>query len=367
MVETATVLAGPLVGQFLAELGAEVIKVEPPAGDVTRHWRLASEPADGPGAYFSAVNWGKRSVVLDLRDAPQRGALERLLGDADVWLDNFRPGAAERLGLAPDALLEANPRLVHARLTAYGEDDPRPGYDALLQAETGCMALNRAPGGEPLKFPVALVDILAAHQLKQAVLLALWQREREGRGRRVHVSLHDAAMSMWANQAAGWLAAGIEPRAAGSEHPSIVPYGTVFTCGDGEALVLAVGSDAQFRHLCAVLGHAALAEDARFGDNPSRVRHRDALRDALAESLAQRPRDAWLERLQEAEVPAAGVRGLHEALDAPEAATLLLDADGLRGLRTAVMQGFGPPAPLTPPPPLGAHTSEELRKLDRQT
>lgn len=360
MVETATVLAGPLVGQFLAELGAEVIKVEPPSGDVTRQWRLADEPADGPSAYFTAANWGKRSVVLDLRDPTGRDALRRLLGAADVWLDNFRAGATARLGLDPAAILHANPRLVHARLSAYGEDDPRPGYDALLQAETGFMALNHPPRAAPMKFPVALVDILAAHQLKQAVLLALWQRERDGHGRRVHVSLHEAGLSAWANQAAAWLAAGIEPRASGSEHPSIVPYGSVYECGDGQALVLAVGSDGQFRRLCDTLGRGALASDPRFRDNPSRVRNRETLRDELTRALSARPRADWLEQLTAADVPAAGVHHLHDALDAPEAAHLLFDSEGLRGLRTAIMQGFGPPATLAPPPSLGADTEEVL-------
>lgn len=360
MVETATVLAGPLVGQFLAELGAEVIKVEPPCGDVTRHWRLADEDGEGPSAYFTAANWGKRSVVLDLSAADGRDALLRMLASADVWLDNFRPGAAQRLGLDPDAILATNPRLVHARLSAYGDDDPRPGYDALLQAETGFMALNRAPGAAPMKFPVALVDILAAHQLKQAVLLALWQRERDGRGRRVHVSLHDAGLSAWANQAAAWLAAGIKPRASGSEHPSIVPYGSVYACGDGQALVLAVGNDPQFEQLCAVIGRAELAADARFADNPARVRNRDLLRDELSRAMAARRRAEWLDRFEAADVPAAGVHELHDALDAPESAHLVLDSEGLRGLRTAVMQGFGPPARLAPPPSLGAHTEAVL-------
>ena len=363
VVETAGVLAGPLVGQFFAELGAEVVKVEPPGhGDVTRGWRLAGEPPDEVSHYFSAINWGKASVGLDLRQPPAQQALTQLLNKADVWIDNWRPGQAERLGIDTDAVRADNPRLIHARLTAYGEDDPRPGYDAVLQAETGFMALNGTPGTGPLKFPVALVDIVAAHQLKAATLVALWQRERDGSGCRVSASLWDAGLSVWANQAAGWLFAGQAPRPSGSEHPSIVPYGTVFRAGDGGALVIAAGSDAQFERLCGVLGQPDWLGDKRFQDNASRVRHRHDLVAGIHAVVARRDRDAWLEALRAAGVPCSAIVDLADALSADRAAPLLLGSGERRGLRTAAFEGGHDPLELSPPPRLAADTDAVLER-----
>ena len=339
VIELATVLAGPAVGQFFAELGAQVIKIEPPAGDVTRAWRLAGEAAT-PTAYYASVNWGKTRRTLDLKTAKGRAQLLELAATADVLISNHRPSDAAKLGADPDTLLAHNPRLIYARLTGYGPTDPRGGYDAVVQAEAGFMHLNGQAGGPPTKMPVALIDLLAAHQLKQAILLALLQRQRTGQGALVEADLLSVGLSSLANQGSAVLWAGASPQRIGSEHPSIVPYGTVFATADGAQLLLAVGSDAQFVALCGVLGAPALATDARYATNAQRVVHRAALLAELAPRIAAQAADALLTALAAAGVPAGRVHSVPQALALPQAQPLLLrDAQGHpRGLRTLAAQ-----------------------------
>jgi len=374
VLELAAVLAGPAVGMFLAELGADVIKVENPrtGGDVTRGWLLPGEVPRSPGvsAYFACVNWGKRSVAIDLSTAAGRDLVIRLARRADVLLASFRPGQAAALGLDADRLLADNAGLVVAEVTAYGDGDERPGYDALLQAGTGFMAINGTPATGPLKMPVALIDLLAGHQLKEAVLLALLERARTGRGRRVSVSLQRAGLASLANQASGWLVAGREPRALGSGHPSIMPYGEVLRCGDEQAIVLAVGTDRQFAALCEALDAPELATDARFATNADRVRNRAALAEILAERIGLRDSGPLLEVLARRGVPASPVLGVGEALAEDGAAPLLLRSGGWRGLRTAAVdEGVALATTLAPPPPLSRDALSVLAEdlgLDRE-
>ena len=251
VLELASVLAGPQVGQFFAELGAEVLKIESPAGDVTRTWKTSAETAapsaleEAPvSAYFAASNWGKSSLVLDLTKPAGQTTLHRLAVQADIVLASYKPGDAEKLRADYATLSAENPRLLYGHLTGYGPDNARAGYDAVLQAEAGFMYLNAAsPGQPPQKMPVAMVDLLAAHQLKEGLLTALFQRERTGHGALVQVSLLDSALAALANQASTYLVTGHDPQPLGSGHPSVVPYGTVYRAADGRALVLAVGSD----------------------------------------------------------------------------------------------------------------------------
>lgn len=357
VLELAGVLAGPAVGMFLAELGADVIKVENPrtGGDVTRSWLLPEEEPLVPGvsSYFSCVNWGKRSVAIDLTAPEGRDLVAALARRADVLLGSFRPGQAAALGLDLDRWMEENPRLVVAEVTAYGDTDDRPGYDALLQAETGFMAMNGMPETGPLKMPVALIDLLAGHQLKEAVLVALLERSRTGRGRRVSVSLHRAGLASLANQAAGWLVAGRDPRPLGSGHPSIVPYGEVLRCADGRSIVLAVGTDGQFAGLCEAVEAPDLATDPRFLRNADRVRNREALGEILAGRVAGRESGPLLADLARRGVPAGPVLGVGEALSGTGAAPLLLRSGDWKGLRTAAIDDGVALAPgLAPPPAL---------------
>ena len=235
-------------------------------------------------AYFSASNWGKQSLVLDLATPAGQAQLHRLAAAADIVLASYKPGDAEKLRADYATLAAQNPRLIYGHLTGYGPASARAGYDAVLQAEAGFMHLNApGPGQPPQKMPVAMVDLLAAHQLKEGLLTALFQRERTGRGALVQVSLLESALAALANQAATYLVTGHDPQPLGSGHPSIVPYGTVYRAANGRQLVLAVGSDGQFRHLCAALGRAEWATEARFQTNAARVAHRAEL-----ETLAHR-------------------------------------------------------------------------------
>ncbi|GAB2692908.1 CoA transferase [Hymenobacter frigidus] len=365
VLELASVLAGPQVGQFFAELGAEVLKVESPAGDVTRTWKTTAETqvsvaADAlVSAYFSASNWGKKSLVLDLATPVGQAALHRLAVSADIVLASYKPGDAEKLRADYVTLSLANPRLVYGHLTGYGPDNTRAGYDAVLQAEAGFMYLNAAgPGQPPQKMPVAMVDLLAAHQLKEGLLTALFQRERTGRGALVQVSLLDSALSALANQASTYLVTGHDPQPLGSGHPSIVPYGTVYQAADGRQLVLAVGSDGQFRQLCGALHQPDWASDNRFATNAARVAHRAELEVLLTQRIAAVAGDALLAELERRAVPAGAVRSVGEALRQASAQAMLLPAvaGAGAGLRTVA---FRSPAwaavhQLSAPPGLGS-------------
>ena len=262
VVELASVLAGPAVGMFFAELGAEVIKIEnkTTGGDVTRSWKLPSEdPAAPASAYYASVNWGKTVWMCDLQHAEDRDRVLQAIDQADVVISNFRPDAAQKLGMSYPQLSARNPRLLFGQITGFGDDDPLPAFDVVLQAEAGFLYMSGHPGGAPAKMPVALIDLLAAHQLKEGLLLALLERSQTGKGSKVSVSLYHAALASLANQATNWLIAGKIPQRMGTLHPNIAPYGELFACKDGGQIVLAVGNDRQFQQLCKTLKLDVLA------------------------------------------------------------------------------------------------------------
>ncbi len=328
IIELASVLAGPSVGMFFAEAGATVLKIEnkPAGGDVTRSWKLPNEnPESNTSAYYSSVNWGKTSLWLDLNDPADKTEVLRLLRDADIVIVNFKPGDAEKFGLDYTPLSTFNSQLIYAQLTGFGDKDPRPAFDVVLQAETGFMSMNGQAGAEPVKLPLALIDVLAAHQLKEAVLLALLKREKTGKGSQVSVSLYDTAVCSLINQASNYLMCGYVPQPSGSLHPNIAPYGETFACADKKELVLAIGSNAQFGRLCRILGEPALASDPRYADNPSRVVNRQALADALAPLIAGFTRDKLLETLTASAVPAGALRSLDEVFAQERAQQLVLE------------------------------------------
>lgn len=338
VVELASVLAGPAVGMFFAELGAEVIKVENPAtgGDMTRQWKLPTEdPESKTSAYFSSVNWGKTHLFLDLSAKNDRKELFSLLEKADILLVNFKPGDAERFGVDAATMARQFPKLIYAALSGYGENDPRPAFDLALQAETGFMSMNGTEASGPLKMPVALIDVLAAHQLKEGILTALYLREKTGKGSQVNVSLYDSAIASLANQASNYLVAKHIPQRMGSLHPNIAPYGETFVCKDGRSIVLAVGTDKQFVQLCETSGNPALAKDDRFLTNASRVRNRAALLELLAPFFTGTTAADASFSLQRHGVPHAVIRTVAEALDAPEGKKLML---GDSCVRTAVFR-----------------------------
>ncbi|MEO1516563.1 MAG: CoA transferase [Bacteroidota bacterium] len=330
VVELASVLAGPSVGMFFAELGAEVIKVEnkTTGGDVTRRWKLPSEAADAPtSAYYHSVNYGKRVLLKDLRDPKEREEVLALIDQADVLVSNFKTASAHKLELAYEQICQRNPRLIYAQLHAFGEGIDRPAFDIVLQAETGFMYMCGEPGRDPVRMPVALIDLLAAHQLKEGILLALWQRERSGKGAYVSSSLLEAAIASLANQATNWLMAGYLPQRMGSQHPNIAPYGDVFYTSDRLPVVLAAGTDRQFDALCQCLQMEALVQDPRFATNAQRVIHRQQLRESLRPAFEQCTREELMEAFGKAGVPAGSIRNMKEVFEQEQARQMILEED----------------------------------------
>ena len=367
VVELASVLAGPSVGQFLAELGARVIKVErPDGGDVTRSWIAPGQDPTATSAYFASCNYGKESIALDVREDASRRLLHCLTDAADIVTMSFRQGAAERLGIGAESLVERNPRLVVGRISGYGSDNRRPGYDAVVQAESGFMSINGTSESGPTKMPVALIDILAAHQLKEGILVALLNRQSTGRGAIVDVSLIDAAVASLANQATNYLATGRIPQPMGSAHPNIAPYGSVFNTGSDEPLVLAVGTNDQFFALCSVLALDELAGDSRFETNERRVANRESLERELGAAMLKRRREDLLESLESAGVPAGAVHNLQEVFRSDAGARMVLgddpDTANPPGLRQVAFTGSTRRS-LRPPPELGQDTHAVLSEL----
>lgn len=310
------VLAAPMAAATLADLGATVVKVENPAtgGDDTRHW--GPPFAHDRATYFAAANRNKHSVTLDLRDPDDRALARELAVRADVVLENFRPGVAERLGLDYEELAAENPGLIWGVLTGFGSAGAGArmgGYDFLVQAASGLMSITGEAEGEPMKAGVAVVDVLAGLNLQVGVLAALAARHRTGRGQRVEVTLMGAALAALVNQASGYLEAGVVPGRRGNEHPSICPYET-FPTAAGE-LVLAVGNDAQFAKLAGVLDRPELATDPRFAQNADRVAHRPELRAELVAVFAARAAEEWVELITAAGVPAGTVNSVAQGFD----------------------------------------------------
>ena len=324
VVELATVLAGPSVGTFLAELGAKVIKVEHPnRPDVTRSWKLPSEDPDGPvSAYFCAANAGKEYIQLDWKATQDQHKLLEILGTADVLLTNFRDFARCPRVLHPQAFTLRNPRLIYCQLDGYSSSPGRAAYDVVLQAETGYIAMNGTPQSGPTKLPLAFMDLNAAHQMKQAILLALYEREKSGNGALIRCSLERAALANLSNQATNWLMAKHVPEPIGSLHPNIAPYGETFACADGNLLVLAVGSNAQFASLSDALG-LGLAEDPRFATNAQRVVHRTALAALLAPVFTNETAAHWVEKFRANAIPAGQVKRMDQVFDNAYAKSLL--------------------------------------------
>jgi len=372
VIELASVLAGPSAGMFLAELGARVIKVENPGtgGDTTRGWRLAGEPAGGTlSGYFCAANWGKESLVLDLTRPEGREVVHDLVRCADIVIQSYKPGDDARRGVDPKTLADLKPGLIQGCITAYGREDPRPGFDAIIQAESGFTYINGERDGPPTKMPVALMDLLAAHQLKEGLLLALLKRERTGEGSVVEVSLLQSAVAALANQATNWLVGGSVPQRMGSSHPNVVPYGTLYRAADGQWIVLGVGTDGQFRALTRALEREELADDPRFAANAERVRHRDLLDAELGAAIARHATPTLRQRLTVERVPFGAVNDMPAVFAQPAAAEMVLRATGpmgerLAGVRSVAFGGTPGDVPGAPPA-LGADTDRVLGELLR--
>lgn len=326
VIELAGVLAGPSVGYFFAELGAEVIKIENPKtkGDVTRSWKLKSEdPAQAESAYYWSVNAFKKTLFLDLGIEKDQRTLYSLLPDADVVISNFKKGDDKKLGVDYQTLSARHPEIIYASINGFGSESPRSAYDLILQAESGFMAMNGAKEGEALKMPVALIDLLAGHHLKEAILIALIKKLKSGKGSHVSVSLFDSALASLANQATNWLIAGHLPKPMGSLHPNIAPYGEIFESKDHQLFTFAIGSNSQFQSLCELLHYRELAADKRFNTNPSRVKNRTELYSILYNYLRALPFSQLYDLCYEKQIPIGKIRNLKEVFELPEAKAML--------------------------------------------
>ncbi len=369
VLDLTRVLAGPWCTQTLGDLGAEVWKIEHPrGGDDTRAWRPPE--AGGESTYFLCANRNKRSVAVNLKAPEGQGIVRELAARADVLVENMRFGALERLGLGPEALRAINKRLIYCSISGYGRVSPRaadPGYDVVIQAESGLMAITGEPQGEPMKVGVAVTDVVSGMNATQAILAALLQRGRTGQGQFIDIALLDGALGLLANIGSGYLNAGAAPGRFGNLHPTVIPYG-IFHGSDGP-FVLGCGNDRQFRATCVVLGRAELGEDARFRTNNDRHANRLALEALLRELFAVRPAKEWVEALTAADVPAAVVRSVPAAFGAPEIAARGLvqraphPTAGEVASVASALRLEGMPQPIAAPPLLGEHTRAVLAEV----
>ncbi len=364
VLELASVLAGPSVGQFFAELGAEVIKIEnlKTGGDVTRSWKATGEKEGDLSAYFCCCNWGKKSVAVDLSLIEGKEIVRKLAKQSDIVIASYKPGDAEKLGVSYQQLRTSNQQLIYGQITGYGSDDDRVGYDAVIQAESGFMDLNGERDGQPTKLPVALIDVLAGHQLKEGLLLALLKKERTGEGSFVEVSLIQTAVASLANQATNWLVVNKLPTRQGSAHPNIAPYGESFETSDGKRLLLAVGSDKQFQTLVTILGNPELADLDSYNTNENRVANRTLLNEELTLLIKQKDSLELIKKLNRSNVPAGLIQTVKDVFETNAAKELLIDHNGIRGVRTFVGSGFANYG-LLPPPHFGEHTAEIVKLI----
>jgi len=375
VLELASVLAGPSVGQFFAELGAEVIKVEnlKTGGDVTRSWKGVGEQTDDRSAYFCSCNWGKKSVAVDLTTEEGKQIVKELAKRSDIIIASYKPGDAEKLGVSYQQLSTINEQLIYGQITGYGSDDDRVGYDAVIQAESGFMDLNGDKDGPPTKMPVALIDVLAAHQLKEGLLLALLKRERSGVGGLVEVSLIQSALSSLANQATNWLVAKKLPTRQGSAHPNIAPYGDSFLTKDGKRVLLAIGNDRQFKDLIATLGISdhvldlgAWALEVKFLSNQQRVENRLALNEILEKAIVQFEARELMSKIHQLKIPAGLVQNVEEAFSEESANEILIRSRELLTVKNFVGKISSihtVSSDFLPPPHFGEHTAEILTSL----
>ncbi len=368
VVELARILAGPWIGQTLADLGADVIKVESPQGDDTRGWGppWVEVEAGRSAAYFHSCNRGKRSLVADFSTAEGQEIIVRLARSADVVIENFKVGGLAKYGLDAAALMALNPRLIVCSVTGFGQDGPyahRAGYDFMIQGMAGIMDLTGEPDGAPQKMGVAFADIFTGLYGTIAIQAALAERERTGKGSHVDMALFDTMTGVLANQAMNFMASGVSPRRLGNAHPNITPYQT-FATADGH-LIVAVGNEAQFSRLCKVLGLDDLPGDARFATNSARVDNRVELARQLSARIADWRRDDLLAALEAAVVPAGPINTVADVFADPQFAHrgMRIENDGVPGLRTPIVLDGKPASSPRRAPELGEHTREILSEL----
>lgn len=373
VLDLSRVLAGPWCTQLLADLGAEVTKIERPgAGDDTRHW---GPPWHGEGknrvaAYFLSANRGKKSAAIDFARAEGAALVRKLAENADVLVENFKVGGLKKFGLDAKAVRAANPRLVYASITGFGQDGPyadRAGYDYIIQGMGGLMSItglpDGAPGGGPMRVGVAVADLFTGMYTAVAILAALYRREKTGDGAHIDMALFDTQVAMLANQALNALVSGKDPPRQGNSHPNIVPY-ELFEAAD-QPIIIAVGNDRQFARLAQICGHPEWVDDARFSTNGARVANRAQIVEQVCIAIAQRPAAEWLESLEIAGIPAGPINRISQALEDVQAGhrQMVRTIAGIPMVGSPVrVDGKRADSDL-PPPALGEHTDEVLRAI----
>jgi crotonobetainyl-CoA:carnitine CoA-transferase CaiB-like acyl-CoA transferase len=377
VVELARILAGPWAGQLLADLGADVIKVESPDGDDTRKWGppfvTGQDGENLSAAYYHACNRGKRSIVVDFSTPEGAETVRKLVATADVLIENFKLGGLKKYGLDYESLKADNPRLVYCSITGFGQTGPyapRAGYDFIVQGMSGLMSITGPAGGEPQKVGVAVTDLFTGLYSVVAIQAALRHAEKTSEGQHIDMALLDAQISVLANQNLNYLVSGIPPVQMGNAHPNIAPY-EVLPVKDGH-FILAVGNDGQFRKFCDVIGLEGLADDPDFATNSARVANRAALREAILGPLAALTRDELLPKLEAAHVPASPINTIGQAFADPQtiARGMRLDLDDGHGnvlpsVRAPMLMSATPLAYDRPSPRLGEHTQEILAELEK--
>jgi len=373
VLDLSRVLAGPWCTQLLADLGAEVIKIERPgAGDDTRHWGPPWHVRDGQkvAAYFLSANRGKRSAAIDFATEEGAALVWRLAGYADVVVENFKVGGLSKFGLDAASLHDVNPRLIIASITGFGQDGPyanRAGYDYIIQGMGGLMSItgkpDNEPGGEPMRVGVAVADLFTGMYTATAILSALYRREKSGEGAYIDMALFDTQLAMLANQASNALISGEDPPRQGNTHPNIVPYQTFETAD--QRIIVAVGNDRQFARLAEICGHPEWIEDERFATNSARVANREAIVDLIAACVRNHPSVDWLEKLERAGIPAGPINTITQALGDVQAQhrAMVRMIAGTPLVGSPVRIDGSRADSTLPPPMLGEHTVEVLQEL----
>ena len=378
VIELARILAGPWAGQTLADLGADVIKVESPdGGDDTRKWGppfvMSHDGENLSAAYYHSCNRGKRSAAIDFSTPEGAQAIRKLAATADVLIENFKLGGLKKYGLDYESLRQLNPSLVYCSITGFGQDGPyasRPGYDFIIQGMAGMMSITGAPGGEPQKAGVAISDIFTGLYSVIAIQAALRHAERTGEGQYIDMALFDTQISTLGNQNLNYLVSGKSPVQMGNAHMNIAPY-EVVPVRDGH-IILAVGNDGQFQRFCRIVNFAELADDPKFATNAARVTNRGALRERIVDRLAGFERAPLLAELEAANVPASPINTIGEMFADPQtvARGMRLDLDDGHGnmlptVRSPMLMSLTPPIYERPSPRLGEHTAEILAELEK--
>lgn len=363
VLDVSRVLAGPYCSMLLADMGASVLKVESPRGDETRRW--GPPFYKGTAAYYYSANRNKWGITLDLTTAGGQKAFRELVSEADVLVHNFTQDVADKLGLSFDALVAPNPRLIFLCLSGFGPEEPdRRGYDLVAQAMGGIMAITGDPAGDPAKVGLPVVDLAAGIFANTAVLAALYARTSSGCGAKLEVSLYDSALALLSNQAMSWMLCGVNPERLGAEHPTVAPYGVLHAAD--RAMVIGAGTDSQFSLLCSLLDLPELVQDPRFRRNSERVAHREELRECLEAGLASRSAAEWSAIFMENGLASGVVRGVSEALSAPEARSVGSIEHPTQGVipqvRSPIQVDGRYLDPYLAPPTLGEHNELVLQE-----